>query len=518
MQGSVLINRIMGVYPAQANVPGRMQIQLSPWQHCFVLSAATAVWELRVQLCTDLEEMPAEDASVEWAEHLSPSLPIARHVSPLFFGCMNLYGMSRASDTSKPFLRVRPCLSTASGAAITPQRCCLSTPSRHLELDLASSLYPHRQASIVMARVRARATRSSGPCPDSAISGSVHDPNQLVVPGAQVRLDGADVHLTATSDGAGHYTFASPGPDSYTVTAQKPGFNPVGASFVLPAGASLAEDLNFTTLNASASVTVQAAAAGTSSAGYYVGTVDRGVLGSAPIADQPYTITLLPADQIANTQVKNLRDALKYLPLVQFTEQQGPEIIRPATRGIQGSIAQNTRMDGMAMAITGANPMEQYQELQVENGLGGPLYGPANPSGMFDFVLKRATEERTNNLYLEQDSSSVGTAWLDSAVAAVRTSCSATGPTCSIAMALTLLRTAVCGAGSPCSPAMHDSRTAPRSMRTTASTTSCSVAIPGGLPMAQARPRHGAGSCTGLHPAQRSQPHGARVWAGVRRG
>jgi len=37
-----------------------------------------AVWELRVQLCTDLEKMPVEDASVEWTEDLSPSLPIAQ--------------------------------------------------------------------------------------------------------------------------------------------------------------------------------------------------------------------------------------------------------------------------------------------------------------------------------------------------------------------------------------------------------------------------------------------------------
>jgi iron complex outermembrane receptor protein len=70
-------------------------------------------------------------------------------------------------------------------------------------------------------------------------------------------------------------------------------------------------------------------------------------------------------------------------------------------------------MDGMAMAITGANPMEQYQEMQVENGLGSAMYGPANPSGMFDFVLKRPTAERTANLFLEQDSSSVGTIYGD---------------------------------------------------------------------------------------------------------
>ena len=38
----------------------------------------TAVWELRVQLCTNLTKMPVEDASVEWDELLSPPLTVAR--------------------------------------------------------------------------------------------------------------------------------------------------------------------------------------------------------------------------------------------------------------------------------------------------------------------------------------------------------------------------------------------------------------------------------------------------------
>ncbi|HEV7817424.1 MAG TPA: catalase family protein [Janthinobacterium sp.] len=37
-----------------------------------------AVWELRVQLCTDLEKMPIEDASVEWPEDISPYATVAR--------------------------------------------------------------------------------------------------------------------------------------------------------------------------------------------------------------------------------------------------------------------------------------------------------------------------------------------------------------------------------------------------------------------------------------------------------
>ena len=35
-------------------------------------------WEFRVQLCTDLETMPIEDASVVWPEETSPYIPVAR--------------------------------------------------------------------------------------------------------------------------------------------------------------------------------------------------------------------------------------------------------------------------------------------------------------------------------------------------------------------------------------------------------------------------------------------------------
>lgn len=41
-----------------------------------------AEYELRAQLCTNLTDMPVEDASVEWREALSPHQPVARLVVP----------------------------------------------------------------------------------------------------------------------------------------------------------------------------------------------------------------------------------------------------------------------------------------------------------------------------------------------------------------------------------------------------------------------------------------------------
>ncbi len=39
-------------------------------------------WELRVQLCTDIETMPIEDASVEWPQEQSPYVTVARISAP----------------------------------------------------------------------------------------------------------------------------------------------------------------------------------------------------------------------------------------------------------------------------------------------------------------------------------------------------------------------------------------------------------------------------------------------------
>ncbi|QMV19052.1 TonB-dependent receptor plug domain-containing protein [Granulicella sp. 5B5] len=250
----------------------------------------------------------------------------------------------------------------------------------------------------------------------SQLTGTIRDPDGSVVSHAVVTLSNPKTAspLQTTTDDAGQYTFADVEPGVYRLEARKAGFEPIVVpSITVGAGQMASRDLSFAIAGADESVTVTGGASGSVANGYYVDNVDRGVLGTQPVVNQPYTITVIPAQEIMNTQVKSLRDTIKYLPLVSFTEQQGPEVLRPATRGVQGSIAQNTRMDGMAMAITGANPMEQYQSLQVESGLGAAMYGPANPSGMFDFVLKRPTEDRTENLYLEQDSSSVGTIYGD---------------------------------------------------------------------------------------------------------
>jgi iron complex outermembrane receptor protein len=248
------------------------------------------------------------------------------------------------------------------------------------------------------------------------LSGVVRDPGQLVVPDASITLSNLQTNavLTAISNQQGVYVFTGVTAGVYRLEAQAKGFN----SVVIPeitvgAGQTMTQDFSFHLGGATETITVSAAQPGSAENGYRVDNLAPGVLGTAPIVNTPYVISVLSSDVIANTQTKSLRDSIKYLPLVSFQEQQGSEIIRPETRGIEGSNMQNTRMDGMGIAITSANAVEQYQQMEVVNGLGASMYGPANPSGMFNFVLKRPTEQRATNLSLDYDNQSIGTIYGD---------------------------------------------------------------------------------------------------------
>jgi iron complex outermembrane receptor protein len=147
---------------------------------------------------------------------------------------------------------------------------------------------------------------------------------------------------------------------------------------------------------------------------YRVESVDSlGPLGSVKLLDTPYSVGILSEQLIQNSQAANFKDVSKYLPLVAYQEQQGADILRPQTRGMQGGNFQNSRLDGMTFFITVANAMEQFQQIEVVNGVSASLYGPANPSGMFNFVSKRPTDYDLREVTVSYASDSIGTAHVD---------------------------------------------------------------------------------------------------------
>jgi iron complex outermembrane receptor protein len=147
---------------------------------------------------------------------------------------------------------------------------------------------------------------------------------------------------------------------------------------------------------------------------YRVESVDSlGPLGSMKLLDTPYSVGILSSELLENSQAVNFKDVSKYLPLVAYQEQQGADILRPQTRGMQGGNFQNSRLDGMTFFITVANAIEQFQQIEVVNGVSASLYGPANPSGMFNFVSKRPTGEDLREVTVSYASDSIGTAHVD---------------------------------------------------------------------------------------------------------
>jgi iron complex outermembrane receptor protein len=202
-------------------------------------------------------------------------------------------------------------------------------------------------------------------------------------------------------------------PDTYIVEVQAAGFQRIVSPAVTLTGAtSVTQDFSLVLAGETESVTVTARAG--AAGGYRTNSVSS--LGSAAtvaLLDAPYTVSVLPRELIDNGQVKSFKEASKFLPLVQFQEMQGSEILRPATRGMQGSNMQNARMDGMGIVVTGANSMESLQQIEVLSGVGAALYGPANPSGMFNFVPKRPTTAPIRDVTFGYDDRAVGTVRAD---------------------------------------------------------------------------------------------------------
>jgi len=245
------------------------------------------------------------------------------------------------------------------------------------------------------------------------IAGVVKDPNQDVVTNSQVNLTNQQTKakLTSLTDAQGAYAFASLPPGEYLAEVDVKGFNPsVSTDLKVAAGQTVNFDFALTLAGVAQAVTVSADVENA----YRVDNVAAGgPLGSTPILDLPYSVNVISRQLIDDTQSRNFKEAAKYLPLVSFQEMQGPEVLRPETRGMQGSNMQNDRKDGMGIAVTTPSALEEYEQIEAVDGLASPLYGPANPSGMFNFVTKRPTDIPLREIELSYEGDTVATIHTD---------------------------------------------------------------------------------------------------------
>jgi iron complex outermembrane receptor protein len=131
-----------------------------------------------------------------------------------------------------------------------------------------------------------------------------------------------------------------------------------------------------------------------------------GPMGQRRLQDTPYSISVVSRDLIDGQQLKSFKDIIRYLPSVQA------DGARPQTRGLQGSVVQNSRLDGLNVVSTTDYPAEQLGGVEVLSGLSGSLYGPANPAGTFNLLSKRPTDFTRNRVTLGLGT---GLTWLKAA-------------------------------------------------------------------------------------------------------
>ncbi|WES70621.1 TonB-dependent siderophore receptor [Superficieibacter sp. HKU1] len=148
-------------------------------------------------------------------------------------------------------------------------------------------------------------------------------------------------------------------------------------------------------------------------AGFKTNDIDLGPLGNKAWVDTPYSSTTVNKEMIENQQAQSVSELLKYSPSTQMQARGGMDVGRPQSRGMQGSVVANSRLDGLNIVSTTAFPVEMLERLDIFNSLTGALYGPASPAGQFNFIAKRPTEETLNKVTLGYQSRSAFTGHAD---------------------------------------------------------------------------------------------------------
>lgn len=117
-----------------------------------------------------------------------------------------------------------------------------------------------------------------------------------------------------------------------------------------------------------------------------------GNLGKQEVRNTPWSVQTVSPQLMKRQQLKSVSDLYRYMPSVQG------DGARPQTRGVQGSVVQNSMIDGLNVVSTTDYAAEQFDHIEVLNGLSGSLYGPGNPAGLFNFVSKRASDTPQHSL------------------------------------------------------------------------------------------------------------------------
>ena len=88
-----------------------------------------------------------------------------------------------------------------------------------------------------------------------------------------------------------------------------------------------------------------------------------GPLGTRSILDTPMSVMVVPHDVLVNQQTRNINDLIAFVPSAQLEMRGDPNTSRPQSRGFEGDVIANTRMDGLNMVITTPYAAEQFDSV-----------------------------------------------------------------------------------------------------------------------------------------------------------
>ncbi|WP_341677592.1 TonB-dependent receptor [Niveibacterium sp. SC-1] len=140
-----------------------------------------------------------------------------------------------------------------------------------------------------------------------------------------------------------------------------------------------------------------------------------GALGERSLQDTPFSVGVVTKEWIQNTQATQLSDIFKADPSVATANNAyNGEASLITVRGMQVDLLNGTKYDGLSVANWGSDiPLEHFEQVELLKGLGGFMYGFAQPGGTVNYVLKRPTAEPLLNASVGYSSQATVLANLD---------------------------------------------------------------------------------------------------------
>lgn len=143
---------------------------------------------------------------------------------------------------------------------------------------------------------------------------------------------------------------------------------------------------------------------GSAASGYRTESVKNvGALGGMSLQDTPYSISVVSKELLQNTQTTSTDDVFKRNPFTQlYSPKNAGYASAVAIRGFSAAGNLSIANDGLrySTGYDAGNYVEEMEQIEILTGLSGFLYGPGNPGGLVNYVLKRPTAERYNSVTL----------------------------------------------------------------------------------------------------------------------